>query len=568
VAYSEGDTFQRALSALQAGSIQDAEHLFKSVLREQPRHIAALNLLGIVLIQLRRFADAETYLRLALEENAKSDATLHNYAIVLRALNRPTEALERFTQALAINSAAADTWYNRGTVFSDLGRHEEAVEDFEKAIELNPRYADALCSKGKSLAILKRFEEAFSAFEGALTFNPGLAEAWYCRGNLCGELKRYGEAVAAYDKALAQQPNYAEAWLGVGSAFFELAQYDKASDAFENALKLGPDLAEAWFGRGKVFAVRERYDDAVAALDKALALRPDLNAAWLYRRYVLAALKHYDKDDPACNLRIIEFVPRDGSPLAVHIQGEPLGRTVKLVADRVMGPIVLDRHRWQVEELEFAKRVCTGAEPITLVDVGANMGLFSRQLLAALPTIVEVFAYEPEPQNFACTVHNLEPFRGRVTTIEAALSNESGQMEFYLDPLNSGNFSLIPDAMPQIHFKTTVETRDIAVECAAWMNGGRRIFYKSDTEGFDESIVTAILPEVWPRIFAGFIEIWRIKKPPFDTALLASILDSFPNKIFLANADTHVSETPVSTTDVLNYIKVHDGAHVDLGFWR
>ena len=84
-------------------------------------------------------------------------------------------------------------------------------------------------------------------------------------------------------------------------------------------------------------------------------------------------------------LRSLEFLPRSGSPLSAQVDGETPGRTVKLVADYLMCPIVLGRHRWQVEELEFAKRVCTGAEPITLVDVGANMGLFSRQMLAGLP---------------------------------------------------------------------------------------------------------------------------------------------------------------------------------------
>jgi FkbM family methyltransferase len=531
---STGDIFQRALSALKAGRIHDAEDFFKTVLREEPKHIAALNLLGIALIQLHKFSEAEPYLRSALEENANSDATLHNYALVLKALKRPAEALERFGEALAINSAVADTWNNRGKLFKELNRHNEAIEDFEKAITLNPQYAEAFCNKGDSLAILKRHDETIAAYNGALRLRPDLAEAW----------------------------------VGLGSAFFELKQHYNALAAFEKALTIKSDLAEAWLGRGKVFAMTERYNEAYAALDKALALRPDFDEAWLIRRYVLAASKEYDKYDPACNLRIIEFMPRDGFPLAVQIQGEPSRRTVKVVADLGMGPIVLDRHRWQVEELEFCKRVCTGTEPITLVDVGANMGLFSRQLLAALPTIENVFAYEPEPQNFACLVHNLEPFCGKVTAFEAALSNKAGKMEFYLDPINSGNFSLTPDAMPQKYFKTIVETKDVAIECVTWTNGERRIFYKSDTEGFDELIATTIRADVWSHIFAGFIEIWRIKKPPFDTEVLASILDSFPNKIFLPNADTNVSEMPVSTTDVLNYIEVHDGRHVDLGFWR
>jgi FkbM family methyltransferase len=163
-------------------------------------------------------------------------------------------------------------------------------------------------------------------------------------------------------------------------------------------------------------------------------------------------------------LKIIEFMPWDSSPLKVGADSDHLGPTVKLVADYLMCPIVLGRHRWQIEELDFAKRVCIGAEPITLVDVGANMGLFSRQLVVAIPAIAKVFAYEPEPNNFGCLVHNLEPFRERVVAIQAAISNNSGNMEFYLDPTNSGNFSLAVDAMPPSYTKMIVETKNVALE--------------------------------------------------------------------------------------------------------
>ena len=76
--HANDPTFQRAMAALQAGNAKDAEQLLQSLLRAQPRHVAALNVLGIVLTQQRQFGEAETYLRRALRENARSDATLYN----------------------------------------------------------------------------------------------------------------------------------------------------------------------------------------------------------------------------------------------------------------------------------------------------------------------------------------------------------------------------------------------------------------------------------------------------------------------------------------------------------
>lgn len=266
-------------------------------------------------------------------------------------------------------------------------------------------------------------------------------------------------------------------------------------------------------------------------------------------------------------LKTLEFVPWDASPLKTR-EPETENSTIRLVADYLMCPIVLGRHRWQIEELDFARRVCTGSEPITLIDVGANMGLFSRQILIAVPFVSRVFAYEPESRNFDCLTHNLAPFGERIIATQAAVSNSAGQMEFYLDPTNSGNFSLAVDAMPPSYTKITVETRDVAAEASRWLDAKQRIFYKSDTEGLDELVAAAIPLDVWQHIFAGMIEIWNIKKPDYDGARFASILDQFSNKSLLANADNRVSEARVSTREVLDYIHSGHRQHRDLAFWR
>jgi protein O-GlcNAc transferase len=301
VTLAEDATFQHALAAFQAGNVEDAERLFKVVLHTQPGHVAALNLLGIVLTQRGRFAEAEAYLRLVLQDNTNSDTTLYNYGIVLKALNRPAEALERFTQALAINATAPETWNNRGTVFNDLKRHDEAIGDFETAIKLNPRYADGLCNKGKSLAFLKRWDDAVSAYERALALRPDLAEAWLGLGYVWFELRRYDDAFAAYERVLALKPDLAEAWLGRGNVLTELERYDEAFADHDKALTLKPALAEAWLGRGNCLVALQHYDDAIAAYDKASALKPDLAEAWFGRGNALTELKRYDEALIACD---------------------------------------------------------------------------------------------------------------------------------------------------------------------------------------------------------------------------------------------------------------------------
>jgi tetratricopeptide (TPR) repeat protein/SAM-dependent methyltransferase len=208
---SPEDNFREAIASFRTGKFDDAERRLKKVLRQQPRNVGALNVLGAILMHLQRYAEAERPLKSALELDASSDATFYNYGLVLKALKRPAEALERFTQALAINPSIADSWNNCGTALNDLRRYDEAIVRFDKAIGLRKDYAEAIYNRGNSLAGLRRTDEASAAYDQALALKPDFAEAWLGRGRLLSDLRRSEDAQAAYRQALALKPNLPEA---------------------------------------------------------------------------------------------------------------------------------------------------------------------------------------------------------------------------------------------------------------------------------------------------------------------------------------------------------------------
>ena len=211
MAFSVENIFEKAATSIREGRLVEAEGQFKRVLEYQPKHVAALNLLAVLLTHLKRYSEAEHYVKSAIEVNSSSDVTFYNYGIILRALERPLEALEYFGKALAINAFVPETWNNCGTVLNDLSRHDDAIVRFDRAIEIKPDYAEAFYNKGKSLVKLGRLEAASSAFDRALALKPDMAETWAARGYLFSKLKRHGEARAAYLRAHALNPNMLEA---------------------------------------------------------------------------------------------------------------------------------------------------------------------------------------------------------------------------------------------------------------------------------------------------------------------------------------------------------------------
>jgi predicted O-linked N-acetylglucosamine transferase (SPINDLY family) len=202
------ETFRHAVLAMQAGQLAAAEGHFRKTLRRQPRHVGALNLLGILLQQSGRLEDAEHFVGLALTIDASSDAAFYNHGLILQQLKRPAEALQQFNRALELNPSVAETWNSRGTAFNDLRKHQAAVADFDRAIAINPNYPEAFFNRANALAALKSYEAALASYRRALALDPALAEPWIGCGNVLHALKRHAEAAEAFAALLKKQPQY------------------------------------------------------------------------------------------------------------------------------------------------------------------------------------------------------------------------------------------------------------------------------------------------------------------------------------------------------------------------
>ena len=101
--------FQNAVSALNQRDVAEAERLFKKVLQSKPNHVAALNLLTVLLMSTGRFAEAEPVIAKAISLSPESDAAYYNFGLILKRLNKPTQTLQQFNKALSLNSTVPET---------------------------------------------------------------------------------------------------------------------------------------------------------------------------------------------------------------------------------------------------------------------------------------------------------------------------------------------------------------------------------------------------------------------------------------------------------------------------
>jgi FkbM family methyltransferase len=242
------------------------------------------------------------------------------------------------------------------------------------------------------------------------------------------------------------------------------------------------------------------------------------------------------------------------------------GEFIELPADGVLSRSVLTRGDYQPETLEFFR--AHGSDgACALLDLGANVGLVTRQLLHGLPQIAAAVCFEPHPGHFALLARNLAHLP-QCHAVQAAVGTSDAEMHFYEELRNAGNYSLNSDAMRGREHRTST-VRCISASEARLLAPlpeaarGLPLLWKSDTQGFDEAIMTCLPNGFWSRVIAGVMEIWRIERPAFDRQRLNEVLAEFPVRRF---GDELGRNVPVA--EILEFSAGNDYGHRDLFFAR
>ncbi len=235
------DRFRKAVALHQTGAVDEAEAIYRDLLRDAPRHAGAWHLLGMVLFSRRDLRGALDHVQKALALCDIRAAYWNNLGAILKDLGEFTEARHAFEKAISLQDAYPDAWSNLGLVQSELGLHQDAERSLRYALRLAPRHVDAL----RHLAALYRekgdYEEALRLCRDAASVAPAREELLVLEGALLTELKRFEEAADAYQRVVARNPRTAQTHLSLGRAYEGLDETEKAKACFEKAASLRPD---------------------------------------------------------------------------------------------------------------------------------------------------------------------------------------------------------------------------------------------------------------------------------------------------------------------------------------
>ncbi|MCI0517371.1 MAG: sulfotransferase [Woeseiaceae bacterium] len=166
------------------GSPDQAEKIYRDILKQDPDHVEAARLLAGIAVHHERYREAEVFLQRAVKMAPDYVRAWADLANVQRELDKIEEAIASATRVMELAPDLAESHMLYASVIGLAGRHEEAIEMYLKAIAASPGRAGAMCSMAHHLKTIGRQDEAIARYRAAIATRPDHAEAYWSLANL------------------------------------------------------------------------------------------------------------------------------------------------------------------------------------------------------------------------------------------------------------------------------------------------------------------------------------------------------------------------------------------------
>ena len=323
-----------AVEAHKAGKLNEAEVLYRAILRDHPKHADANHNLGVMTASLNKTEVALPLFKIALEANPNQGQFWLSYLDALIKENQldnarnvleqgkkqglageRVEALEaQLTASLLTQSS--ETSANKISTYTQNRKKVSAKKEKKKnstryIINLNqtnnplqneintllenynngrydivenlattltqqyPRHPLGWKVLGAVFKQKGRLQDSLIANQKAVEISPNDTEVHSNLGITLQELGRLKDAESSYRKAIAIKPDFAGAHSNLGSTLKELGRLEDAETSYKKAIAIKPDFAEAHYNLANTLKELGKLEEAETSYKKATAIKPD-----------------------------------------------------------------------------------------------------------------------------------------------------------------------------------------------------------------------------------------------------------------------------------------------------
>jgi tetratricopeptide (TPR) repeat protein len=267
------EELNHAIALHRAGRLDEAEAIYRRILKVDPDNAEALHLLGVVAGQLGDHDECVRLIERAVSHDPDVAKYHANLGTALMELRRFDVAARVFERAVALDPDYTEAHYNLGLALESRNRLDEAVASYRHVLEIDPAHADACNNLGVALQLDGRIGEAREYFRRAVAIEADHVHALSNLGRSILEDGSAEEALVHLRRALEINPDDPDVLACIGDALSEQGDLESSEAHLRRAISIDPNHAGARSRLGSLLARqgKGRLDEKLSIMERALS---------------------------------------------------------------------------------------------------------------------------------------------------------------------------------------------------------------------------------------------------------------------------------------------------------
>ena len=234
-------TLQRGIDLQRSGKLKEAEYFYQLVLRNNPKHADALNLMGVLAADGKMFEVSAEFLEKAIKSRPKDPVILNNLANAYIMMDAPKLAIPLLRKALRLSGEYYEASLNLARAYRAVGKATQSLDAYEQTLNKRPGNIAARIGMAEALVDAGKPDEAVGLFRDIIKERPRSPVAYF--GLSSAKKFESSDPEAGNVEALLQDPSVDDEsreylHYSAGKMYHDMARYDDAFRHFAAAKEL------------------------------------------------------------------------------------------------------------------------------------------------------------------------------------------------------------------------------------------------------------------------------------------------------------------------------------------
>jgi tetratricopeptide (TPR) repeat protein len=288
----------RGLNSMREGNDEQAFYYFNQSLALDSCFSDALNNIGTVHFNGRRYAEALIYYSRAIKCNEAFLDAYFNRANTLIKTGSYQQALDDLDFILTHKPDSASAHFTRALALSSMRRYDESIKAFHRAGELDTALSmDSRINAAAVMILAKHYELAKGELLACAAIAPGESKIYNALALIHAEKHELDSALIMVNKALALEKG--EPFFLNNRGYIQLIRGDLAAAEADinESMTIDPYNGWAYRNKGLLFLARNEPSEAERLLRRAIELDPYIDRVHFF---LGQALSRQGKKEEAC----------------------------------------------------------------------------------------------------------------------------------------------------------------------------------------------------------------------------------------------------------------------------